>query len=105
MPAPNLTGARAALTSNLQNKSLSLVRDGDTFTSACGLSPRSGTTTREGAADVERGEYRLTLPAQSALVLRPGEIVTVDARRFRVVWAPARSNLNLSDAYGASEVR
>jgi hypothetical protein len=105
MPAPNLSGARAALTDILQNKSLSLVRDGDALTSACGLSPRSGTTTRGDAADVERGDYRLTLPAQSALVLKPGEIVTIGGRRFRVVWAPARSNLNLTDAYGASEVR
>lgn len=86
-------------------RTLSLVRDGDTLESPCGLSPRSGTTTRGDAADVERGDYRLTLPADSALVLIAGEVVRVDGRKFTVVWAPARSNLNLSDAYGVTEVR
>lgn len=101
----DLSGARDAITETFQNKTLTLRRDGVAHTSRCGLSPRSGSTRREGAADVERGEYRLTLPAGSALVLVAGEVVAVDGRRFRVVWAPARSNLNLSDAYGVSEAR
>lgn len=101
----DLTGARAALTDIFQTRTLSLRRDGVTLTASCGLSARSGGTTRESAADVERGEYRLTLPSGSSLVLVAGEVVAVDGRRFRVVWAPARSNLNLSDAYGVSEVR
>lgn len=86
-------------------RTLTLVRDGDTLTSPCGLSPRSGNSRREAAADVERGEYRLTLPAGSTLVLIAGEVVKVDGRRYTVVWAPARSNLNLSDAYGVKEDR
>ena len=101
----DLTGARAALTTALQNKTLTLRRDGVALTSRCGLSPRSGRVGREDSADVERGEYRLTLPAGSALVLRAGERVEVDGRRYTVVWAPAPSNLNLTDAYGASEVK
>lgn len=101
----DLSGARDAITATFQNKTLTLRRDGVTLTSRCGLTPRSGSARREDAADVERGEYRLTLPAGSSLVLRAGEEVRVDGRRFRVTWAPARSNLNLSDQYGASEVR
>ena len=97
--------AAEAITAAFQLRTLVLRRDGQTHTSVCGLSPQSGTTRREDAADVERGEYRLTLPAGSALVLRVGERVTVDGRQFRVVWAPARSNLNLSDAYGVTEAR
>lgn len=99
------TPERAAMSDAFQNKSLTLKRDGLTLTSRCGLSPRSGSTQRGDAADAERGEYRLALPAQSAVLLRPNEIVTIDGRRFRVVWAPARSNLNLSDGYGVTEVR
>jgi D-lyxose ketol-isomerase len=94
--------ASAALTAVFQNKTLTVTRDGQPLTSRCGLSPRSGSTRRETAADVERGEYRLTLPAGSDLVLAPGERVTVDGRRFKVVYAPAPSNLNLTDQYGVS---
>ena len=101
----DVSSARAAIQDAFMGRTLSLTRDGLAQTSTCGLSARSGTTTRGDAADVERGEYRLTLPAQSTLVLRAGEIVTIDARRYRVVWAPARGNLNLSDGYGVTEVR
>ncbi len=103
--ALDLAGARATLTELLQVKTLTVVREEVPYTSLCGLSPRSGSTARDEGVDAERGDYRLTLPAQSALVLLPGESIKVDGRRFRVVWAPARSNLNLSDQYGVVEWR
>jgi hypothetical protein len=101
----NVDSARTALQDAFMGRTLALVRDGLTQTSVCGLSPRSGSTQRGDAADVERGEYRLTLPATSTLVLITGETVTIDARRFRVVWAPAASNLGLTTQYGVTEVR
>lgn len=101
----NLATPRAVITDTFQTKTLTITRDGLVSTSACGIVPRSGSTERGDGVDAERGEYRLTLPAGSTLVLNPGEVVRVDGRRYRVVWAPPRTALNLSDAYGASEVR
>lgn len=101
----NLTAAAATITALFQTRTLTLERDGHTYTAACGLGPQSGATRDEVAARVERGDYRLTLPAGSSLVLKAGEIVTIDSRRYRVVWAPAHGNLWLTDRYGVTEVR
>lgn len=101
----DLTGARATLQQLFMTRTLSVVRDGVTLTSLCDLTPRAGSTRREEGADVERGEYALDLPAGSALVLIAGEVVTIQGRAYRVVWAPARDALNLTDAYGVTEAR
>ncbi len=105
----NLTGARDAITSIFQHRTLRIQRDLEEFTERCGFSPRGGAVERgsEGR-DQERGEYTLTLPALSTLELQPDEEFRIDEiplRLFRVVWAPPPSNLNLSRRYGASEVR
>lgn len=103
----DLSGARAAITTAFQLRTLRTTTRTPNVSSVAGLSPKSGATA-EGAAVIETGSYALTLPALTTLELAPSEEITIDeipGRLFRVVWAPPAGNLNLSRRYGVEEVR
>lgn len=99
-----LSGAREALTAIFQTRTL---RRGNGQTSPCGLSPKGGRLEEGGAAIQQRAQYTLTLPGDTTVELDHDEVVTVDeveGREFRVIHAPAPSNLRLSRAYLVEEV-
>ena len=96
--------ARRALTRTFQTRTL---RRANGDTSPAGLSPAGG---RLGAAEGRRqgrGDYRISLPGDTAMELALDERVTFDevpGRVFRIVWAPPPGNLRLTRPYGADEV-
>lgn len=98
--------AAAIFTAVFQRRTL---RREDDSTVACGLSQRGGSIERSrDGRDQERGQYTLTLPAETLVELGPDEEFTIDeepGRRFVVVWTPPAGNLNLSRRYGVNEVR
>lgn len=101
--------ARARVSATFHTQTVSLTRDGITYTAACHLATASGRIERgvEGR-DQQRGAYTLFLPAGATLAPRLDEEVTVDTaplQRFVVVWVPPTGNQSLARSYGLDEVR
>lgn len=111
MPESRYPAGAAALTRIFQHRTLR--RADGTTTSPCGFGPRSGSTGAGEGRSEERGDYVITLPAETSIELDPEEQITIDelnlpdqpVRYFRIVWTPPPGNLNLSRRYGADEVR
>jgi hypothetical protein len=105
----NLDAARAALAAALMPYTVSTTARTPNVSSPCGrATPLRGQLAPADGVRQARGMVQLSLPADTALDLAPDEEVTfgdLPGRRFRVVWAPPPSSLNLSRIYGLDEVR
>lgn len=101
-----LARAQQAISKAFHTATVRVVRETVPLSAPCSFDALTGGLERAEDGDRERGEFVIELPALDPLVLKAGEVVTIDikpGRRYRVVWAPGPDSFNLGVRYELTE--